>query len=249
MVLFTLVSNAQTKVWDFSNDVTNWPLSTGIGLSAKVTDQLGLFPNATNINFGAVTAGGATYGDNWASGPNRLQTNGAGSTGTVPARCLYFTVDGTCTVKVWFKHGSSSGIDRNAILSNGTTVLSITPAAFSSTAILTGTIPAAGKYYIYGDAAININKIEVTGANVTTPALSTENFLKESSVIILAKDSKINISNIKSKTQVEVYNITGNLVKTIHTDSDASFELETSGLCIVKAKSAEGEKAVIVIVK
>ncbi|WP_163399007.1 hypothetical protein [Flavobacterium fluviatile] len=44
--------NAQTKVWDFGNDRTNWPLdATGVSAN-KVVDLLGLFPGASSGNFG-----------------------------------------------------------------------------------------------------------------------------------------------------------------------------------------------------
>ena len=55
MLISATFINAQTKTWDFSN-TTIWPLTTGIGSNEMVVDQLGLFPIATNTNFGAVNA-------------------------------------------------------------------------------------------------------------------------------------------------------------------------------------------------
>jgi hypothetical protein len=259
-MLFTALSvNAQTKVWDFGNDIVTWPLSAGIGSNEIVKDQLGLFPIATNTNFGAITASAATFTDGYTA-VNRFQLNGGGG-GTAgnllpTQRYLYFTVDGACTVKVWFKTGSN-GSARTVLCTNGTTLLgsgtSIGGATPVDLVIFTATISAAqaavGKIYIYGDTtANNIYKVEVTGANVTTPALATQNFQKELDITVYTKQNKIFLSNLKSTTQVNVYNVLGALVKTAQVDADTSLDVN-SGVYIVNAKSADGEKSVKVIVQ
>lgn len=63
-----------------------------------------------------------------------------------------------------------------------------------------------------------------------------------------SKDSKIFLSNIKSSTQVEVYNVLGALVKSAQADADTSLDIN-SGVYIVKAKSIDGENAVKVMVQ
>jgi hypothetical protein len=78
--------------------------------------------------------------------------------------------------------------------------------------------------------------------------LGTNSFSKESDVTVYSKDKKIFFSNIKSSTQVDVYDLTGALVKSAKTDSDSDLDLK-SGIYIVKLKSAEGEKSVKVIVQ
>lgn len=259
-VLFTALSiNAQTKVWDFGNDTTNWPLSAGIGNNEIVKDQLGLFPIASNTNFGAVTASGATFTDGFTA-VNRFQLNGGGG-GTLgnllpTQRYVYFTVDGACTVKVWFKTGSNGSArtvlctNGSELLGSGTSIGGITPVDLVIfTANVSTAQAAVGKIYIYGDTqSSNLYKIEVTGANVTTPALSTSSFQKELDITVYAKYNKIFLSNIKSSTKVNVYNVLGALVKSAQADADTSLDIN-SGVYIVNAKSADGEKSVKVIVQ
>lgn len=261
-MLFSALSiNAQTKVWDFGNDVVTWPLSAGIGTNEIVKDQLGLFPIASNTNFGAVTASAATFTDGFTA-VNRFQLNGGGG-GTAgnlmpTQRYVYFTVDGACTVKVWFKTGSN-GTARTVLCTNGSQLLgsgtsvSSLPGPAVDLVIFTANISAAqaavGKIYIYGDTqSSNLYKIEVTGANVTTPALTTQNFQKELDITVYAKSNKIFLSNIKSSTKVNVYSVLGALVKSAQIDADTNLDIN-SGVYIVNAKSADGEKSVKVIVQ
>lgn len=251
--------NAQTKVWDFGNDVATWPLTAGIGSTEIVKDQLGLFPITTNTNFGAVTASAAAFTDGYTA-VNRFQLNGGGG-GTAgnllpTQRYVYFTVDGACTVKVWFKTGSN-GSARTVLCTNGTTLLgsgtSIGGATPVDLVIFTATISSAqaavGKIYIYGDTtSSNLYKIEVTGANVTTPALSNQSFKKELDIAVYANSNKIFLSNIKSSTQVNVYNVLGALVHSVQVDADTNLDVN-SGIYIVNAKSADAEKSLKVLVK
>lgn len=268
-MLFTALSlNAQTTVWDFGNStssingaasISSWPVTTGIGSTEIVVDKLGLFPIATNTNFGAVNASAASFTDGYTA-VNRFQVNGGGG-GTAgnllpTQRYVYFTVSGACTVKVWFKTGSN-GSARTVLCTNGTTLLgsgtSIGGASPVDLVIFTATISAVqaavGKIYIYGDtASSNLYKIEVTGASVTTPTLANKSFQKELDITIYTKQNKIFLSNLKSKTQVNVYNVLGALVKTAQVDADTVLDIN-SGVYVVNAKSAEGEKSIKVIVQ
>lgn len=248
--------NAQTKTWDFSN-TTIWPLTAGIGNNEIVVDQLGLFPIATNTNFGAVNQSNATFSDGY-TGTNRFQMNGGGGVAApvyLPIqRYVYFTANGACTLKVWFKSGSN-GATRNIFCTNGTTLLGTGTSNSGSntdTVVFTTNISAAqaavGKIYIYGDSANNLYKIEVTGATVNTPALGLNNF-ELNAVNVFSNEKQINILNVTSETQVNIYNMTGALVKSFATSTDTNFELLNSGLYIVNVNSAEGQKSVKVLVK
>ncbi len=265
IVLFSafLSINAQTTTWDFGNSTSTinsgttltgaWPISAGIGSSEIVKDQLGLYPIATNTNFGAVTSGAASAGqfsDGYVA-PNRFQMNGAGYAGTTPLtlptqRYLYFTVDGPCTVKVWFKGGNTSST-RTTYVSDGTNFLGSAASVNGVATIVTAAVTTAGKYYIYGDAANNIYKVEVTNANITTPALGIHDFETEAVSNVYSSGKLVFVSNVKSDTQVDVYGISGVLVKSFKTGSDTSFGLNT-GVYVVKSKSAEGEKSAKVLV-
>ncbi len=252
MFLISLVANAQ-KTWTFGDTAvwsTTGVASTNVGGVPVMIDQLICYPHATSTSYFAVqSAGNITYSDGFA-GTTILKTNGSGAAvANMPVgRFFTFNVDGPCTFKVWFKHGSSSGVDRTLFLTNGTDEIGKLAVAFSSTGILNVSIPAAGKYYLYGDNNVSISKMEVIGAAVVTPPLSNKNFQKDLDITVFAKDSKIYLSNIKSTTKVNVYNVLGSLVKTAQVDADSSLDIN-SGIYIVNAKSADGEKSVKVIVQ
>lgn len=243
-------ANAQTTTWDFSNDATTWPLSSGIGSTPIVKAGLGLYPITTNTNFGAITnSSQVTFSDGYVATGNRFQTNGGGAVtaGTFHPTQRYFFIEtnGPCTVKAWYKSGSSSAV-RTAYVSNGNATLygsaatspTNTPA---DTAILTASIPTAGTFYLYTDAAINFYKIEVTGAAVVTTlasnTLATTEAANKNNTVVFAQGKTVHITKVKENAQVEVYNMNGALVKTLSTKADTSFELQNKGVYIVNVKS------------
>jgi len=246
------ISYSQTKIWDFGNDATTWPLSSGIS-NEVIIDNLGLFPIATNTNFGAVTAQNNTFSDGYTS-VNRFQMNGGGGV-TAPdympiQRYLYFDVDSDCVVKVWFKTGSNGAV-RTVMVTDGTSLVgsgTTNSGSNTDTAIITANYTGTGgRLYIYGDGtANNLMKVQVTGANVNT-TLSNENFETPITTKVFSDGSKIFLTNILSNTEVKVYSVTGALVKSFNTTSDTDFQLD-QGLYIVNVKSAEGaQKSVKVL--
>ncbi|HSD09288.1 T9SS type A sorting domain-containing protein [Flavobacterium sp.] len=271
IVLFSMASiNAQTTVWDFQ-DSSKWPLSATPPVTTPVTPQesnylvetvvnkLGIVPGLSTIkNFGTINLNNAVF-DTYSS-TTRFQMNGAGyttATGfvfTPTQRYLYFNLDGAATVKVWFKTGSNSAVRTIFVTDGKATIASGTSNTGGNTdfVVLTADVStlqaAAGKIYIFGDAANNLYKIEVTGANVITPALATDSFQADSKVTIYGNDGKINIANVTSATKVSVYNVLGSLVKSTETSGDVSLPISTSGVYIVKAQSEEGAKTVKVLV-
>ncbi len=249
LVVFATISNAQTKIWDFGNDTTTWPLSAGIGTNEIVVDNLGLFPIPTNTNFGAVTANSYTFTADGFSAVNRFQLNGGGSAGTsyLPTqRYLYFTATGACTVKVWFRTGGSG--TRNMFITDGTNLIATAGSSTSGDGIiLTGNVTAsqaaAGKIYIYADQSCNLYKLEVSGATVNT-TLSSDSFQSELKANVFTYNNQVSVTNITEATEINVYSITGQLVKSLNTATDVDFELNTSGFYIVNMKSSEGQKSV-----
>lgn len=248
---------AQTTSWTFDN-TTTWPTAGLVsGGPTVVIEKLGCVPhNGTSTNtFAAQQALTIGYSDG-TSYTSIIKTNGSGGAVNYRPvlRYFYFNIDGNATVKVWFRHGSTSTTGtRTLFLTNegspDATLVGSTPVEMGAAGILNyTTTTGAGKYYLYGDNSLYISKIEVTGANVTTPALSTKDFQKELDITVYAKDSKIFLSNIKSSTNIEVYNVLGALVKSAQAEADTSLDIN-SGVYIVKAKSSEGEKAVKVMVQ
>ena len=110
----------------------------------------------------------------------------------------------------------------------------------------------AGNLYLFSDAGANYYKIEVIASGSTglgnTTTLANKSFQKELDITVYAEQNKIFLSNLKSKTQVNVYNLLGALVKSTQADADTSLDIN-SGIYIVNAKSADGEKSVKGIVQ
>lgn len=258
----TTIVSAQTKTWDFGNDSATWP-ETGSGVGTignntqAVIDNLGLYSNGPEsenqiTNFGAVTSNNASFPDGFTA-TRRFQMNGGGGV-TAPVympvqRYLFFDVSGSCTVKVWFRPGSN-GSQRTIFVTDGTSLIGSGTSNSGEntdftivTAAYTG---SAARLYVYGDQANNLFKMEVTGATVsTTLGLNDLNALTTN---VIAAGSKVFLQNVISSTEVNVYNMTGALVRNFTTSTDLDFELN-QGLYIVNVKSDQGEKSVKVIMQ
>ena len=184
--------SAQTTTWDFTASNPSWSASgTGTSPIQTVDNKgLGLFSSSggTIANFAAwnTTSSNSWSAPNdvYASGTIRVQTNGAGfasgaNESTPTQRYFFIQVNQPCVAKVWFKSGSSSA-SRSVIVSNGVTNYGKATSIAPSTTVtgfptdggfLSASVTAAGTFYIYGDAAINIYQIQVVGATVSlTPA-------------------------------------------------------------------------------
>ena len=161
-------------------------------------------------------------------------------------RYLFIDVSGACTVKVWFKTGSNGSVRTMYVTDGATTVGSESTNTGSNAdlAILTANYTgSAGRLYIYGGASCNLYKMEVTGATVNT-TLSTDSFISELKANVFTNNNQVSVSNITEATEINVYSITGQLVKSLNTTTDVDFELNTNGFYIVNMKSSEGQKSV-----
>ncbi|MGY5355637.1 T9SS type A sorting domain-containing protein [Wenyingzhuangia sp. IMCC45467] len=89
-------------------------------------------------------------------------------------------------------------------------------------------------------------KIYENGVYSKTLDLSFYNNPKVSTNLY-AIDNKVYISNVKSKSEVKIYSITGGLIKSFTTKEDMEFEFQ-SGPWIATIKTAEGTKSVKLLV-
>ena len=182
MLFSTLSINAQTKIWDFGTDTTNW--SAGfVAVGNEVKDNLGLFSGITGTpadpititDFAQVDANTATWADGYKS-TNRLKLNGAG--GIDPAagveftpkqRYLYFAAAGSVTIDVWYRLAGTSA--RVLYVTDGTKIVGSvvgdgTTVPKNATFTYTG---GATNLYIFGaGSSFNFYKIVVTGTLGTT---------------------------------------------------------------------------------
>lgn len=78
-------------------------------------------------------------------------------------------------------------------------------------------------------------------------SLSVNDYKTPSSMVkVAAYRDKIHITNVMSTTKVEIYSITGALVKSIETKADINFDFN-NGIWIVKVKDSDGQKIVKLI--
>jgi hypothetical protein len=246
-LLFCATIQAQ-KVWDFSNE-TIWPLTSGIPAlgGAIVVDQLTLQPHTSSDNFGEVAASAVDFGDGFVS-TNRFRTNGsAGGTPELPIRrFLKFTVSGACDVKIWYVAGGTSS--RTLYVSDGATLINSVTTNTDPDPAVPGTLTASytgsgGDIYISGSNNYSLYKIEVTGATVLG--------LNKNKVVttnIQSAGNRIYVSDVKTAAEINIYSITGALVKSIKTNQDTDFSFK-SGLWIATVKTSEGQKSVKLLVK
>jgi len=232
-----------SKVWDVGNNGGGfWPVNPGVSVTT-VIDNLGLFPGSGVTNLGEVQAeSSARVFDDGFTSVNRFKLNGGASpTGFMPTkRYVYFAVTGACTVKVWFRTGGS-GL-RTLFVTDGTNEVGSLGSTDSSANLFlqadyTG---GASNLYIYGDNSCNISKIEVS-ANLGA-TLGTNDFKAAIKTNLKAIGNRIYLSDVSSNTEVNIYSITGALVKSFKTNEDTNFSFK-SGLWIATVKTEEGAKA------
>lgn len=250
IVLFTAFSsiNAQTKYWDFGNSTTDWALNA-TGYSATTTiDKLTLVPG-TSSSFAVIDGNNYTFAADGFSSTKRLKFGAtSNATNNLPTRnYLTFPVTGNCNIKVWFRT-ASQGNARSLYVSDGVNLVgsAITGAgAGLDHAILNVNYSGpATTLYVYGDS-VNLYKMEVSGVGIST--LGTNEFSTEDVASVFSNGKLVFVSDVKSDTKVDVYGISGVLVKSFTTGSDTSFDLNT-GIYVVKSKSAEGEKSAKILV-
>lgn len=179
----------------------------------------------------------------------RLAFNGTGS-----AIRRYFTITLAAgqTVTIYWKSNLTAAGN-----------LTVTPAAGSSLPVTLAynattatsemrtsklTADVAGNYTI-GDYPGKMETYRIYDTDVNAGInLSAEGFEKDASLDVFSIKNQVYVSNIKFDTQINVYSITGSLIKSVKAAGNTNFEL-TKGIYIVNAKSVDGEKSVKVIVQ
>ena len=258
LVASIATTNAQNKVWDFGGDpdytsaeqIAMWPVvafSAGEGLTVE-KDGLFLVGDNDGDKFGKIENSG---GKTWDEGTedeytaiNRFKFEGGSSpdeNNLNPQQSyLFFPVSGPVTVKVWFRSGSSSA-DRTLFISDETSVLNSFDAIVDNTdpeTITANYTGSGGNIYIYDSNSFNLYKIEVKEAATA----STNNFNESIKTDVKAIGNRIYVSNVDTATEINIYSITGALVKQVKTNKNTDFMMK-AGLWIAKIKTAKGEKS------
>jgi hypothetical protein len=263
LVLFltTTFTHAQTKVWDFGgSDTTYWGLdATGVA-DNEVRDNFGIYMGTTSTsNIGIIDSSNGSV-SNWStagdtagySSTTRFKFNGdsgivdlGGGALQPTKRYVYFAVTGPCTVKIWLR--GTAG--RNLYMSGDSYIpFSTVNIPASGYVISTGNYTGnAGNIYLYDDAAVYLVKVEINPESAlgTTAVLGT-NSIDAVTTNLNANGDKIFVSNVESKTEVNIYSFTGALVKSVSTEIDTDFNI-TPGLYIAQIKTDKGQKVVKLI--
>ena len=117
---------------------------------------------------------------------------------------------------------------------------------------LHATLPTAGEYFYY-DTVGKPSMYRIYLGDVELPTIDASNSVGRSSLgldkaslvstNIKSIGNRIYVSNVKTSTEVNIYTITGSLVKSFKTSTDTDFTFK-SGIWIASLKTIEGQKAV-----
>lgn len=209
---------------------------------------------ATNCAYAATTASTPWLSFDNVNYPHSYVTSSSSGFVTLNfSTPLTLTASGSSKGKIIVHWGSVSS-RRLDMSINGAAVVNIDPALSSANRSTVRTVtydlPAGTpditsiKFISSGGGAVNVFDVEIQ----TYDSLSSDSFKVDSSADVYSNGSQVFVSNVKSNTTVAVYSVSGALVKTLETSSDVSFDLNP-GVYVVKAKSAEGEKSVKILVK
>jgi len=128
---------------------------------------------------------------------------------------------------------NASGIDNSASRASWSTVLS-TPTLTDGTDITT---------FNFTKGSDNWDPIPDL---ISGEALGVDSFYPTSSVRVVAFGGKIYFSNIISETKINIYSITGSLIKSLQINSDTNFDIK-NGILFISVSDAEGKKIVKLI--
>lgn len=207
--------------------------------------SLVLYDTQLNNTFGGVLVTPVFTG---ATTSGRLAFNGTDTTLHPRAYTITLTLGQTVTIYLKVNVATTGTLTVLPPSGSAITSLSYVAAATNEMRTIKFTADKAGAYRI-SDPTNKPEFYRIYDADVNAGVnLSADGFEQDASLDIFSIKNQVHVSNIKSDTQIHVYNMTGALVKSVKASENASFELQ-SGVYIVNAKSAEGEKSVKVIVQ
>ena len=245
MLFATTLSFAQDRDWQIGTTSASWPADLSMANDETIIID-GLTVAAVSNSFGPMrpsTSLSGPFSDGYTP-ENEWPGNGSSQGNETPARRFFsFPVTGPSTIKVYFRVNGTGG--RTCFVSDGTTVLgSATSEDSSEPILLTATYDGAGgTIYVYSSASINYHRISVVdgilGVNDIQSAVSTN---------VRAIGNRIYVSDVKLDTEINIYSMTGALVKSLKTSTNTDFSFK-SGLYIATVKTAEGQKSVKLLTK
>ena len=256
VLAFTMNLQAQDKVWDFGT----WDVNPDGILTTTVVDGLTLEPTADPAMsvFGVIEAKtGKEFPDGYIS-VNRFKTNNSNTdpngdasdpavnVGYKPLeRYFSFDVDGPVDIKIWFRNKDS---ERSIWVTDGTSeIMHHDAGANTDYLLMEGAYSGgAGTVYVFCvKGGLDFFKIQVS----PVAKLSTNDLGSKVSSNVRSFEKTVFVSDVKMDTEINLYSISGALIKSIKTSSDTNFSVSKAGIYIATLKTAEGEKSVKLIVQ
>lgn len=252
--LFTMGIQAQDHVWDFGNDTVNWPENPTALTENTTVDGLTQVPGGGS-GFGIVEANSATWFagtseeytsiNRWKAGGNSNIDPSDGVTFMPTRRYLTFPVDGPVAIKIWFRQSGTS-LPRDLWVTDGAAEVTHyvgqgdTDPHYMEANYLGG---AGNLYVLFAGNAYNLYKLEISST-----LLGTEEFETAVSTNVKALGDRIFVSNVQANSVINLYSLTGALVKSITTNEDVDFSFY-SGLYIGTVTTDSGQKSFKLLVQ
>lgn len=246
VLFFTAALRAQNHVWDLGNDTANWPTTAGFDVTTTI-DGLTVVPGGSTT--GTIEAKSVTWFSGTANeytSTNRFKLNGSsgidpsGGVDFMPTkRYVTFPVSGPVSVKIWFRPSGTS-LPRALWVTDGSAEVTHYDGLGDTDPnyIEANYNGGAGNLYIFGaNNSFNLFKIEISNT-----LLGNNEIKSQVSTSMKAISNRIYVSNVKTNTEVNIYSITGALVKSFKTKADTDFYFRT-GLWIAIVKTNEGQKS------
>jgi hypothetical protein len=203
---------------------------------------------ANQTGYGTSVGTAPSLGGEFGATFARIQPNGAGSTSR---RQLQVSVLAGQTVTC-ILHSDNVAPSIAYITTTNTTPTIVTDPAFTQLVDFAFKIKNTGgvsETYTFWEPLGKLSLFRVYFDDVTLSyTLDAKSFQKQSITDVISTAGKISVLNVTSSTQIDVYSISGSLVKTTNTNTDTTLDVN-SGAYIVKVKSADSEKSVKIIVK
>ncbi|MFG6687287.1 T9SS type A sorting domain-containing protein [Mariniflexile sp. HNIBRBA6329] len=232
------VPNGQTEV-DVTVDPTNQSNILFRGISFAGGNTVPIFASATANDDGSV--GGTKAID---AVINLDITVGGGSLATTSIT----TDPATSMVINFLPSGTGLGTSGTDVLTVDAVALSF---SYGATILGDGTNVTSEALTIWRNAAYILTGLPVPNSLFVNPDLGTLSLDKNTSTVstdVRAIGNRIYVSNVKSTSEINIYSITGALVKSFKTNEDTNFSFQ-SGLYIATIKTFEGAKSVKLLMK
>ncbi|MFI1773441.1 hypothetical protein [Thalassobellus citreus] len=221
------------------------PLFSGIDFSEG--NDIQLFADLSTDDIG--TAGGGAKGLQVLNDIDIANNNIGGSTGSMHAETADVTTPSAAIVFNELRAGVQLGEDALDVLQVPVIAFSMN---YGAIALGDGENISSEALTIWRNAAYHLTGMISPNTLYVNPdyiALGIDDITKSNvSTNVKSYGNRVYVSNVKSATEVNIYSITGALVKSLKTNEDTNFAFK-SGLWIATVKTIEGQKSVKFITK